>query len=480
MEKLEQLIRSHFEQKQILILGFGKEGRSSLDFLAHCFPGKELWIADSNTDPAYLPQQAEWKSSPLRVFSGENYLHAAAQADVIIKSPGIPFKNVEATAPNALITSQTELFIRAYRAQITGITGTKGKSTTASLLHHILLYSGEKSILAGNIGIPFFSVAHEVTADTRIVCELSCHQVNRLRIAPATAVLLNIFPEHLDYYDSLEEYQQTKIHLANIQKPGDSLVYNQDDPVIQSFINRRPPVSNTYPVSFTALPAQGASLRENDLILTLKERTLRITGIRERSRLAGDHNLLNTMAACMAAGIAGVGENSIAGALPAFSPLEHRLEDMGYYYGIRFYNDSISTIPQACIRALETLGKVHTLIVGGMDRGIDFEPLAAYLVRFPVPVILYTGKAGQSIAGLLSRMNYTGQELREATSYPELVENCFRLSPAGSICLLSPAAASYDWFKNFEERGMVFKSLVSNYCGEASGQDNSNQTPSGA
>ncbi|HRY33459.1 MAG TPA: UDP-N-acetylmuramoyl-L-alanine--D-glutamate ligase [Bacteroidales bacterium] len=478
MEKLEQLLKESFGQKQILILGFGKEGSSSLDFLMHCFPGREIWIADRQLNEAYLPRQSDEKTNPLRLFSGDNYLHAAADADVILKSPGIPYKTLEATGIDTLVTSQTELFIRAFGDQITGITGTKGKSTTASLLHHILLYGGKKSILAGNIGIPLFSVAHKVTADSHIVCELSCHQIYRLSIAPAKAVLLNIFPEHLDYYDSLEEYQQTKYHLAHLQRPGNSLVYNHDDPVIQTFIRSDPPASDCYPVSLTAMPERGAWLRDDACILTLRDRELRIPGIRELSSMSGEHNLLNTMAACLAAGLSGISEDSMAAALPVFNSLEHRLEDFGSYYGIRFYNDSISTIPQACIRALETLKKVHTLIVGGMDRGIDYEPLAAYLVRYPVPVLLHTGEAGKKIARLLCNTGCQSMEIREAASYPELVDACFRLSPEGSICLLSPAAASYDWFNNFEDRGNTFKRLVRNYRKEPGMPDNSNQISS--
>lgn len=423
------MLKSVFERlegKKILIAGFGREGRSSLRFLEKYMPDAVIGIADKN-EVALKDLDTECYS----LYHGDEYLSAARHYDVVIKTPGIAMK-ADDVAP-AVITSQTDLFIEAFHKQIIGITGTKGKSTTSSLIYHLLKESGNDVVIAGNIGIPVFDCLEVINENTIIVYELSAHQLQYLRRSPHVGILLNVFEEHLDHFVTFENYKNAKLNITRLMSNEDVAVVNS---VLENDIDDR--------VNKVFFDKVDVDLDE------------------EKIPLKGEHNILNIKAALCACQSFGISTETLLPHLMTFQPLEHRMQFLGVYGGMKFYNDSISTIPQATIAALKTFKKVDFLLLGGYDRGIDYSPLAEYLKINPVRNILLTGKAGQSIKDALDAVSYQGKMM----SYDTL-EDAFSImktmSQDGDVCLLSPAAASYDCYKNFEERGRIFKELANKF-----------------
>ncbi|MHC1707117.1 MAG: UDP-N-acetylmuramoyl-L-alanine--D-glutamate ligase [Bacteroidales bacterium] len=460
MDKL-QFIKDITAGKKILILGFGREGQSSLHYLRSVLPGITITIADSNEQ--LFDEQPELLSIPSVVWNcGSNYLDSIPDAGIIIKSPGISMKLI-APEFHHKITSQTDWFIRAFQDQICGITGTKGKSTTSSLLYHIFFQSGLNTILVGNIGIPPLSAIGQITEKTLIVNELSCHQLQNIKYSPSAGILLNIFQEHLDHYKTLEEYQLTKLNIALHQKSGEIFIYHHDDEVTSQFLRKMEIKGQRY--SYSLFDKAGAStfVESDNIFFKQSGNNILLVNDLQGLNLKGEHNLLNIMAASTLAFLKGVQPALINSAVHSFLPLEHRLEYAGKYHQIHFYNDSISTTPESTIQALKTLKNVYTLILGGTDRGISYNDLIDHLFTDKVKIILLTGNAGKRIKNEILLRGNPDFTMIEVPDYKTLIGTIINNTPAGKICLLSPAAASYDWFKNFEERGTIYKKLIQEY-----------------
>jgi UDP-N-acetylenolpyruvoylglucosamine reductase len=401
------------KDKKIAILGFGREGKSSYRYIRKFLPDKHLTIHDK--------EFIEMSHPNTTVISGEKYLQNLNDYDIILKTPGISFAHLNYYIEPEKISSQTALFLQYFGNQMIGVTGTKGKSTTTSLIYHILQKNGKKTVLAGNIGIPFFDIIENIDKQTLIVAELSAHQLEFVRYSPHIAVLLNLYQEHLDHFNSFAGYVQAKLNITKYQSETDILVHNQDDIQISKQLARHSFIRKFYPYS--------SKNKYNAAITTCK--------------------LFKIL------------DKEIETAIASFSPLEHRQEFVGEKHGIRFYNDSIATVPEATIYALETLIEVDTLLLGGFDRGIDYTILYEYLDKNPVKNIVFMGPAG-----IRMKNEWEGKDkacLVSSTKY--IMENDMRKiirfaimhTRKGKICLLSPAAASYDQYSNFEERGKMFK-----------------------
>lgn len=414
------LILNRLRGKRILILGFGREGKSTLHFLNKYLPDASVGVADKN------PMEGV-------THSGEHYLEAIYDYDIVIKTPGISLKDFDTKGVE--ITSQTDLFLSQFHHQTIGITGTKGKSTTTSLIYHLLKSSGRDAILTGNIGIPCLDVMEDIKPESIVVYELSAHQLEYVHNSPRVGVLLNVFEEHLDHFGSMMRYKSAKLNIMRHMGEDDIAVIHESllDDAWHLFVNNI--VFSLFDISEfvdeTALP------------------------------LKGEHNLLNVKAALLACyAYDNTDCREFVPYLYTFKPLEHRLEPVGTFGGVSFYNDSISTIPQATIEACKALGHVDFLLLGGFDRGIDYSPLVDYLKENPVPHLLFTGKAGKRMMALMDGKRQTHKyynNMEEAFAYIAQYAN------TGDICLLSPAAASYDQYKNFEERGAKFKALAKAY-----------------
>ena len=445
------LILNRLRGKRILILGYGREGKSSLRFVQKYLPEAVVAVADKN------------EMEGVQHF-GPQYLEAMYDYDIVIKTPGISLKDFDTKGVE--ITSQTDLFLRQFHAQTIGISGTKGKSTTTSLIYHLLKSAGRDAILTGNIGIPCFDVMESIGPESIVVYELSAHQLEYVHNSPHVGVLLNVFEEHLDHFGTMERYKSAKLNLLWFMGEDDTAVIHDS---LLDGSSTGSTTCNTEVPEFVEGPTNQVkvfSLFEfSDLI---DETAL---------PLLGEHNLLNIKAALLACDAYGIDYRELIPYLYNFKPLEHRLEPVGTFGGVTFVNDSISTIPQAAISACQALGRVDFLLLGGFDRGVDYQPLADYLKAHPVPHLLFTGKAGERMMQLMDGIS-TGSTTSQVKA-PEPVEgptlfNYANMEEAfaylkahakkGDVCLLSPAASSYDQYKNFEERGAKFKRLAEGFA----------------
>ena len=411
------LILNRLRGKRILILGYGREGRSTKAFLEKYLPEAPMAVADKN------PMEGV-------KHSGERYLESVYDYDIVIKTPGISLKDFDAKGVE--VTSQTDLFLSQFHQQTIGISGTKGKSTTTSLIYHLLKSSGRDAILTGNIGIPCFDVMEQIHEDSIVVYELSAHQLEYVHQSPRVGVLLNVFEEHLDHFGTFEKYRRAKFNLLRFMGADD------------------------YAVVHDSLMMETLGLGVNSVTFSRMEFDID----EEALPILGPHNLLNAKAALCACDAYGIDVREVIPHLYTFKPLEHRLEPVGTFGGVTFINDSISTIPQAAIAACETLQRVDFLLLGGFDRVIDYTPLVDYMKGHPVPHLLFTGKAGERMMAMMAdvsacKVRYHSME--EAFDYLKAH------SKPGDVCLLSPAASSYDQYKNFEERGRKFKQLAQGF-----------------
>ncbi|MDR2972897.1 MAG: UDP-N-acetylmuramate dehydrogenase [Bacteroidales bacterium] len=407
-----------FKDKKIAILGFGREGKSSFRFIRNHFPDKHLAIHDLN--------EIEIKDSNVLVITGDNYLQNLNDYEIILKTPGISFANLNYFIEPEKICSQTSLFLQYYGKQTIGITGTKGKSTTVSLINHILNLNHKKTITAGNIGVPFFDILEQIDTKTIVVAELSAHQLEFVHHAPYIAVLLNLYQEHLDHFNSFSSYMQAKLNITKYQNENDFLVYNEDDEWITKQITQ-----NNYKRVFEPFS-----------------------------------NRIQNHAAITTCRLFGISDEKIETAFASFIPLEHRQEFVGEKQGICFYNDSIATVPEATIFALERLKNVNTLLLGGFDRSIDYEILYDYLLKNPVENIVFMGPAGKRMKIEWETKQAARSQKLEVRKWKieddmqRIIDFALQNTQKGKICLLSPAAASYDKYSNFEERGKLFKQCV--------------------
>ena len=416
--------------KRILIAGFGREGKSTLRFLQNYMPEAIVGIADKNESAFQDLDKERYK-----LYFGDEYLKASSDYDVVIKTPGISVKDIDIDFSK--ITSQTDLFLEAFHSQVIGITGTKGKSTTSTLIYHLIKESGNDAILAGNIGIPILDCVNDINERTIIVYELSAHQLQFINKSPRVGILLNVFEEHLDHFGTFEKYKDAKINVLRYMSEDDFAIVNQS-----TLNSQQSTVAHC--IDFENADFEDYNINWEDI------------------PLLGEHNIMNVKAALCACKSYGLSLENIIPHLYTFKSLEHRQEYVGIFKGVKFYNDSISTIPQATIAALKTIKNVNFLLLGGFDRGIDYEPLVTYLKENTLPYILITGQAGQTIKDKLQTAEYKGN-IFEYTDMQSAFEIIRRLAKCGDVCLLSPAAASYDRYKNFEERGRIFKEFANKF-----------------
>ena len=447
-------IIDRLNNKNILLLGFGKEGASSYAFIRKHLPQTPVTVAnrDELTDISVFANDPH-----THLLTGEHYLDAINDYDIVLKSPGISLKHRIEALDRDKISSQTDLFLQAFAPQCIGVTGTKGKSTTASFIYHILKQLKEDALLAGNIGIPFFDIIDNITQDTKIVLELSSHQLEFIRKSPHISILLNLFEEHLDHYNSLADYHTAKFNIARYQSEKDFFVYNTTDSSISNLLKTNKIKPNCVGFSFAKTPSSMFYASGNGFY----KKEEKICEITPHFPLKGEHNIANTAAVIATVYcVKDIDLVRIKDAVYSFKGLPHRLEFIGEFDGILFYNDSISTVPQASIAALQALENVNTLILGGFDRGIDYQPLVDFLKNSEVENIIFTGEAGKRMLSLSN--NLKNKNLFFKKTYPEIVFLAKKHTKKGRICLLSPAAASYDQFRNFEHRGDRFRGLVYN------------------
>ncbi|MBQ7410401.1 MAG: UDP-N-acetylmuramoyl-L-alanine--D-glutamate ligase [Clostridia bacterium] len=449
---IEKLL-NYLEDKRILILGFGREGESTYKLLRKYFPEKNLFIADKKMN--LLDEKIELMEDPyLEVSLGENYLNGIEEYDLIIKAPGISLKDVDLTNIENKITSQLELFFEFINVYTIGITGTKGKSTTSSLMYKVLIDQGKDAFLLGNIGEPIFNYIEVIKKDSIVVLELSSHALEFVKKSPNIAILLDIYEEHLDHYKSFARYIEAKFNVAKFQSENDFLIYNYDNENMRNYdFNYK---KNDYAVSLETKPSLKNNVYiENDFIYINEQKQMNIN---EDMNLKGMHNINNIMFILSACKILNLNLNTAIKSMKDFKPLEHRMEFVATVNEVDYYNDSIATIPESTMNAVNALKNVNTILVGGNDRGVDLSELIEFLRNNEtIENIICLPKTGEYIKEGLVGVNKNVaffDKLEEAVKYAKEV------SKPNTICLLSPAASSYGYFKNFEERGKLFKQYV--------------------
>lgn len=448
---LKELLK-YLENKNIIILGFGMEGESSYRFLRKNFPEKQLFIADKNIN--LLDNKIELMEDPfLEVSLGENYLNGIEKYDLILKAPGISLKDVDISNFEDKIVSQLDLFLNFFDICTIGITGTKGKSTTSSLMYKILIDQSKDAYLLGNIGEPIFNDIENFTENTIAVIELSSHALEYVKHSCKIGIILDIYEEHLDHYKSLEKYIEAKFNLAKYQTNNDFLIYNFDNELMKKYNFKYK--DNDYAVSQEEEPntKNKVFLRDN-FIYCNNQKTMSID---EKINLKGMHNINNIMFILAVCDILKLDIETVIKSIKEFKPLEHRMEFVATVNEVDFYNDSIATIPESTIDAIKSIKNINTLIVGGKDRGVDLTKLIEFLKDSEIDNIICLPKTGEYIKLGLENTNKNVQftlELEEAVKIAK------KITKKGMVCLLSPAASSYGYFKNFEERGNLFKKYV--------------------
>ncbi|MCQ2570740.1 MAG: UDP-N-acetylmuramoyl-L-alanine--D-glutamate ligase [Candidatus Saccharibacteria bacterium] len=427
---MKQQIIDFLRDKSILILGFGREGRSTLKFIRENLPEANIAIADQNP----ITDEDDVKNTT--IISGENYLAACKNYDLILKAPGVIIKDLLDAETKAKITSQTDLFMRAFHRQVIGITGTKGKSTTSSLIYHVLKTANFDTFLVGNIGKPCFDIIDEINEKTVIVYELSAHQLEYIQASPYISVLLNIYEEHFDHYTTPEDYYGAKKNIFKYQTADDLLIYGD---IFQHATQEE----------LAAAPVMKIDITKTEIFPRDQIRT----------KLIGEHNQLNIQVAAAIAYAFKINGEIFKQAIASFQPLPHRLEYVGTFRDIKFYNDSIATAQEAVMNAIKALGDVDTIILGGMDRGLDYHPLVDFIRQTNIRNVILLPATDARFKAIFDEGEYS-QNLIPVKDMHEAVEQAYKLTTPNKSCLLSPAAASYGFYKNFEERGDDFKKLV--------------------
>jgi UDP-N-acetylmuramoylalanine--D-glutamate ligase len=441
--------------KRLIVLGAGESGVGAAVLAAQ--KGYEVFVSDGGKIAEKYKKELEKKG--IDYEEGKHSEGKILSGTEVMKSPGIPEKNAivrQIRAKGIPVISEIEL---AYRhkegSRIVGITGSNGKTTTTSLTWHICRAGGLDCALVGNIGISF---ARQVAEDPKpwYIAEISSFQLDDIEtFRPDIAILTNITEDHLDRYDyRFENYIKSKFGIVQHQVADDFFIYNEDDPVIGENLSRYPFKSNPLPFTMKQEPNQGGFIRNGVMTLKTGRETLQMS-IYDFA-LKGIHNQYNTLAAGLAAATIGIRKEKIREAVQSFAALEHRMEYVTMVRGVEFINDSKATNVNSTWYALESMQKPVILILGGVDKGNDYA-LIRDLVREKVKAIVCMGLDNRKIH---EAFKDEVRSIVDTGSAKEAVKTSFRLADKGDVVLLSPACASFDLFRNYEDRGRQFKDAV--------------------
>lgn len=427
--------------KRVVIAGLGVNNRHLARYFDNC--GIKYAVIDRWQNPEELSGK----------FDG---------FDIVFRTPGLPYlcKAVqEAKRRGILIYSQTKLFFDLCPGPIIGVTGTKGKGTTATLICEILNASGKRTRLGGNIGSDPFEFLGEIANTDWTVLELSSFQLQDLHKSPQIAVVLKITPEHLDYHRDFQEYTEAKEPIVLQQSPQDFAVLNYDNEITRAFATLTPACVVWNSVVSAVSP--GCFVADQKIILHRQGEKEVVVSTAD-VKLLGDFNLENVTAAIGASAAAGAADPKVLKkVIGDFLGLPHRLEFTAEIKGVRFYNDSFSTTPETAIAALSAFRDPIILIAGGSEKNADYSKLGEAIARRPVKILIAIGTTGPKIAAAARRLGYNGQILDQSLPDMErIVAVAHRLAKQGDIVLLSPASASFDMFKDYKHRGELFKKFV--------------------
>jgi UDP-N-acetylmuramoylalanine--D-glutamate ligase len=445
--------------RKATVLGLGRSGISAAEYLVK--KGAQVFVSDGGvTNPEREAEAERLRQIGCRVEIGEHSEDALNFGDFILSSPGISpnsevIRRAYQRVPNKEVICDVELAFRETEIPMIGVTGTNGKSTTCALISHILTVAGKSAPACGNIGVPILDELS--TPHDYLVVEVSSFQLHYTKLfAPDIAVWLNLTPDHVDWHGSLEEYVAAKSKLFANMRSDQFAVLNEDDPMVSGF--NLPAEPEIFP--FSALSSldygiQGAFIKDDFLWYRIDGRSRLVCG-KDELKIIGRHNLENALAAISVAALVGVPEEKIAEGLQSFNALEHRLEYVETVDSVRFFNDSKATNPTSTIKALEAFAPEKiVLILGGKDKGTALGDLMTAIARYANDVVLL-GEAKERFHKALKDFGY--EPIHTVDSLEQAIELGSSLKRGPVV--LSPACASFDMFKNYEERGRVFKNLV--------------------
>lgn len=451
-----EYIKSKLIGKKIAVLGYGVSNKALVKFLKKY--DLDISIFDKN-------ESNEKFDSKINYFCGEKYLDKLLGFDYIFRSPGIRPDIVEIKNEvdnGAILFSEMELFFDLCRGKVIGVTGSDGKTTTTTLVNEILREHGINTFLGGNIGTPLIDKVHEITKEDYVIVELSSFQLMTMKKSPDIAIITNITPNHLDYHYSMEEYIQAKMNIFLNQK-NDSIfnqkvIINLDNKILKGVYNKIK--SEVIPFSINNAIDNGVILEGNKIIYKNNGVSREILDS-HHILLKGRHNVENYMAAISAI-IDIVSEDKIKKIAREFKGVKHRLEFIRERNGVMFYNDSIATSPSRTMAALKAFNKKIILIAGGKDKKVEYDDMAREIYKRVSSVILL-GQTSEIIKNSIDKVKNEFSNVvpvYQFNNIDEAVKKSIDISKSGDIVVFSPASSSYDMFKNFEERGDLFKEIV--------------------
>ncbi len=447
------------KNKKIAILGLGVEGISVIEYLYK--KGISVIVLDIKTkeefDAEILDKAKEFKAD---LILGRNYLENLSRFDIVFRTPGIRLDIVESAIKQkeTVITSLTKLFFELCPCPIIGVTGTKGKGTTASLIYEMLKEAGRDVYLGGNIGTPPLDFLDKLDKDSIVVLELSSFQLQDLGKSPHIAVMLMTTSEHLDHHKDTLEYVDAKRNILRFQNSSDFAIVNRDYPASnESDIYSD---GKVFYVSRERAGQSGSFIRDEVMWMQTDGNEKKIIDIKD-ILLPGKHNLENAAAASLAAHLEGVGREQIVRVLKSFKGLEHRLELIREVEGVKYYDDSFSTTPETAIAAIEAFSEPEILILGGSSKNSDFTELGKVISNAKnIKAIIGIGDEWHRMKAEFPISNFQFPIIEDARDMKTIVLAASKIAAPGDVVLLSPACASFGMFENYKDRGEQFKKEV--------------------
>ncbi len=431
-------------QQHVAIVGFGVEGQSAARYYLE--QGSQVTVLDMQKHAVIPPQYHK--------VLGEDYLDSLERFDLIVRSPIMhPYKLAAKLKQPVPITSSVIEFFDHCPAQVIGVTGTKGKSTTASLIAHMLETAGKKTWLAGNIGVPVLDILKDIKSSDWVVLELSSFQLQDLKHSPHIGVMLHIGIDHLDYHQDEKEYREAKAPLWQYQYSDDIAVYRAEDPLLEEMLRlsaaqTKIPFCSDHALSRGAYIADGAVYYDEHKICKISD-----------VPLLGAHNLENICAAVAACYDIIHDTDILERAIKTFKSLPHRLQPIAEIDGVQYIDDSISTNPDTAIAALKTFPEPKVVILGGSDKGLNFTDLATEITRSNVKYIIIMGSTANKIVESLKKVRFSDFQVGPDDMH-EVVKISSQKAEPGNIVLLSPGCASFGLFRNYKDRGEQFSAAV--------------------
>jgi UDP-N-acetylmuramoylalanine--D-glutamate ligase len=455
-------VKTDWNGKRVIILGGARQGQAAARWLAR--HGASVTVNDRSTTEQMAAARSALADTPVIWVLGSHPVEVLDKTDIVCLSGGVPLDNpivVEATRRGIPLTNDTQVFMETVPCQTVGITGSAGKTTTTALVGQMAKIAfGNKVYIGGNIGDPLLNYVDKMQPDNLAILEISSFQLEQMTISPNVATVLNITPNHLDRHNTMEAYAAAKQRILNFQAKADTAVLCRDDP--GSWRLRGKVNCHLISFGFGHIPGKQDGSFLSDGILHMREHGVEIPLLRrDQIKLRGEHNVMNVLASFAIGYAASLPVDAMREAAMHFCGVAHRLELVREWNGAKWYNDSIATAPERTMAAIRSFSEPIVLLLGGRDKNLPWEELAA-LVHERVERVIIFGEAVEKITAALEQAHGPVQKkVERCKDLQEAVQAAARVAEPGNVVLLSPGGTSFDQFRDFEERGEAFRKWVS-------------------